>query len=287
MSGEFKDRPRASAAQVRAAETLFAIATDTTQTEFLAVTHAVMQEVYGEAATQANLYDIIKAIVLGNRTEDDTAHTLTIPPAISEVAEITNPPVAQTWTDISNDTYTDDDWVWIQLIEESSNYDIINIGPLKFSDIPSSNYIQKMQIAGAPITKENTVTAIPDENGNPDFKTLVTDAVSGEFYTIQARETAGNRRSANWVGLFQELPTTEGTAIWIIVGSGGERFQLWRDGSDIRINRAGSVNATNTASIFQYGTYQYLRIQQAQSKIRYRLNGDVSTTTKLRVYKAG
>ena len=102
MSGELKDQPRASAAQVRAAETLFAIATDTTQTQFLAVTQAVMREVYGETATQENLYNIFKAIVLGNRTEDDTAHTLTIPTpeAFTQKTWVGNR--RQTFTDITS-----------------------------------------------------------------------------------------------------------------------------------------------------------------------------------------
>ena len=94
------------------------------------------------------LYPILKTALLGNRAEDDTAKTLTIPNTISEVTELANPGVSQTWTDISSDTYEDTDWVWVQLIEEAANYDAISIGPIKFGDIPSSNYIQKYQIAG-------------------------------------------------------------------------------------------------------------------------------------------
>ena len=207
------------------------------------------------------------------------------PVLIREITEVTNPGVALAWTDISADTYDDEDWVWVQLIEESGGYDVISIGPVKFSDIPTTNYIQKNQIAGSPIVKDNTETGIPDENANPDYKNLVTDAANGDFYMVQARETAGDRRSANWMGLFEELPTSEGSAIWLLIGTGGERFQLWRDGSNIRINKASTVNASNTASIFQYGTYQYLRLRRDGQKIRYRLNGDVSATSKLRVYR--
>ena len=82
MSGEFKDQTAATAAQVKAAETLFAIATGTDQETFLKVTHAVMQEVYGRPATQEIIYALVKDILQASTnvsiTPDDTNHELDI-----------------------------------------------------------------------------------------------------------------------------------------------------------------------------------------------------------------
>lgn len=56
---------------------------------------------------------------------------------LAEVAEVSNPTVAGSFTDISTDTYAADDWVTAQLVEEVSPGRVVSIPMIKFGDIPS------------------------------------------------------------------------------------------------------------------------------------------------------
>ena len=94
---QVKDFTAATADQVKDSNTLFIIAAGANQETPLKVEESIMKSVFGEAATQENIYDIVKLIMLGNRTEDDAAHTLTIPDQRTWVGKR-----RQTFTDITS-----------------------------------------------------------------------------------------------------------------------------------------------------------------------------------------
>lgn len=247
----WKDAPAATAAQVRNAHTLFMIAAGSNQETPLKVPRTIMKAVFENVPTE--IVEIDDASITG-------------------------------WHDTSAHAFADDDWVFVQLLEESGSYDTLQIGPMQFKNI-STGYNRVGSIDGAPMNYIATVTSIPDENGNPDYKNLITDGANDQYLQVSARETAGENKSETWDGRFQDLPTSESTALRMLIGTSGDRFQLWRDGTNVRINRAGPINASNTASIFRAGKTQELRIRRTGTKLRYHLQGEISTDNKLRVIK--
>lgn len=318
MSGEIKDQPRATAAQVRAAETLFAIATGTTQTEFLAVTQEVMQEVYGDPATQANLYSIIKALVLGNRAENDTAHTLTIPYAISEIVEVSNPGVGNAWADISSKDYGNDDIVSVSLIEGADLRNIVYLPPIKFSDI-STTFIASQHISKA-LTPQfdgqqnSTTTAITGTYATFVTSTAITPRASTSKFLLDFKGLAGSI-SGQAKGDLQ-VQRKIGAGSWVTQSGLSKNYVFLANFGNPPFGYGPIVDSPNTTDTVQYraqlkrdttgahsGTWNCeaffmiiteivqdavkettLKIRRNGQKLQYRLEGNVSATSELRVY---
>ena len=206
---------------------------------------------------------------------------------LTEVTEQTNLTPNQTWTDISTDTYQDDDYLSIQVIEGGGDFASLTVGPVRFGDIPTTNYIADGSTDGAPMSFVAQVTGLPNESANPSYKTLITDGANDQYLSIDLRETAGEYRGTNWVGRFQDLTTSQTDAVWCVIDSGGLRFQVWRDGSEVRANYASTVNAANQGTVVRAGKLQQLRVRRSGSKLRYRLHGEIDSTNTLRVLKYG
>ena len=206
---------------------------------------------------------------------------------LTEVTEQTNLTPNQTWTDISTDTYQNDDYLTIQVVEGGGDYASLTVGPVRFADIPTSNYIADGSTDGAPMSFVAQVTGLPNESANPSYKTLITDGANDQYLSVDMRETAGEYPGTNWVGRFQDLTTSQADAVWCVIDSGGLRFQIWRSGSEVRANYASSVNANNQATVERAGKLQQLRIRRSGSKLRYRLHGEIDSTNTLRVLKYG
>ena len=246
----WKNATAATAAQVRAATSIFMVAAGSNMDEPLKVTNTVMAEVFGKPTEIAKVED----------------------------ATITG------WHDTSTHAFDDDDWVFVQLVEEDGSQDTLQIGPMQFKNI-ATTYNRVGNIDGAPMNFVATVTNVPDENDATNYKTLITDGATGQYIAIQAQETAGNRLSDNWEGRFEDLATAENQAPWMLIGTSGNRFQAWRNGSDVRTNRAGPVNASNRVTLYRAGKKQELRIRRTGTKLRYHLQGEISTNNILYVVR--
>ena len=216
---ELKDQTLATAAQVKATETLFAIASGTNQDAFLAVTQAVMEEVYGVKATQENLYAFIKAIVLGNRTEDDTAHTLTIPSPTQASVYALVKAILQASTNI---TLTEDD-TDSELSIEADNH--------------------------APTTKTT------HSNLGTSDTTVLQNLNDNDRIEIYFKETAGNNRyTDSWTCRFGDLDTADMRRI--LSASGNNYGVLYKkSGTSLVMRRGGGLNASNFTRFSVYTNY--------------------------------
>lgn len=210
--------------------------------------------------------------------------TLYTRPKVIEASSVT---VGAAWADITADTYANDDWLAVQLYEEAGDRDSLYISPRKFSEY-STTYTSASSIAGVGITHEGNVTALPDENGNPDYKEFPNAYAASDFLICQMRETAVDDRAADWRGTFGDLPTSEDDAVQMRIDTGGARFQIWRDATSnkVRVNRAGAVNASNEGDLYKAGAYQQLQVRRNGTKLQYKLEGAISATSKLRVHKS-
>ena len=86
-------------------------------------------------------------------------------------------------------------------------------------------------------------------NFGSSWTDVVSGVSSGEYITIAANETAGDRRYESWTGKFSDLSTTEN---WLVLNpNNGGRFEVRRvaSGNKIQIQTQGSVNSSNVVRV--------------------------------------
>ena len=238
---------------------------------------------------------------------------------ISEIVEVNNATIGGAWTDISSDTYVDDDYLTISLIEGSGDRSSLDIGPVKYEDI-SSTYMQDQEISDISFplrdAQQNlnstavttsfvvtyvTSTAITPKSTSSKFLINIKGvggSISGQArgdLQIQRKIGAGNWAtqsglSKNYVFLanFGNPPFGYGP-----IEDSPSTTDAVQYRAQIRRGSSGHTGTWNCESFFMTVTEvvsdpdisRTLRIRSNSSKIQYRLLGDVNATNKLRVLK--
>ena len=261
-NGELKDQNTATAAQVRAAETLFAIATGTEQIEYLKVPQSVMREVYGEAATQDNLYDIIKAIIVGG-TDDDTAKTITITQG------------GGTFTPTKQNLFT----AVAAILQASTNVTITQDGTNYELDIAATqrgapteeevfDQVKNIITAGGNITvtdddAANTITIAATQqrtssthsNLGTSDTSILTNVGDNDRIEIYYKETAGsNYYTDSWTFRFGDL---DSNLTRRVISASGNNFSILykKSGTTLQMRQGGGLNASNFMRLTRYPNY--------------------------------
>ena len=216
---------------------------------------------------------------------------------ISEVAELSNPTVAGAWADISSDTYESGEYVSVQLVEEADAYGELFVGPSKFSDIPTGYVAARRARGGASLVGT-------DADFNPTaashmYATGITlPDVSDAWYEVWLKMSAGQFSlsfSGAEIGALTARNAGSGTTNALalddifITGTRSSPFVARTSSNELLVGFWSGGAMSNLRAqplrVYRLDAVAELRVKRSGSKLRYRLEGDIASTGKLRVLK--
>ena len=214
--------------------------------------------------------------------------------SIVEVVEISDATINGAWTDISTDTYEEDDFLFVHLLEGEESRHMFGFGPIRYGDF-STTFLEDRRPGILPQrTGDNESPGIVNTSQMYAMDIDLPDLSDDGWYIFRFLMGTGDGVYVSAVIHGADIGdltarsagsgTTNTISIDVPVGEDTVTIYIGRT-SDDELLLGKNRNTIQEVHVHQVFEFAYFRIRSRESKLQYRIKGSITSTNKIRVHR--